>query len=113
MDARIREELVEVVEPSDVADLGEEGRRDRRADAWDRQEPPGDLAVEEAGDAAIGSLDLGLQEIVLVEQQADLLEAVSASSSGTAIVSAAAPWSCSARVSPRRRRPWRFSLVAE
>ena len=68
----IRQELVEVVEAPDVADLGEEGRRDRRADARDRLEPPGRLAIEERRDAPVGGLDLALEQVVLVEQEADL-----------------------------------------
>ena len=72
MDAGVGEQLVEVVEPADVADLGEERRRDRRADARDRLEPAGGLAVEERRDAPVGGLDLALEQVVLVEQEADL-----------------------------------------
>ena len=72
MDTRIGKQLIEVGEPGDVADLGEQGRGDRRADARDRLEPPGGLAVEEARDPAIGSLDLALEQVVLVEQEVNL-----------------------------------------
>jgi hypothetical protein len=51
VDAGVGEELLEVVEPGDVADLGEQGRSDRGSDPRDRLEPTGCLAVEESGDA--------------------------------------------------------------
>jgi hypothetical protein len=51
VDAGVGEELVEVTEALDVADLGEDGRHDRRSHARDRLEPAGELAIEEARDA--------------------------------------------------------------
>jgi hypothetical protein len=102
MDPGVREELVEVGEALDVADLRQEGRDDRRADAGDRLEATGRLAVEETRDAPVGVLDLALEQIVLVEQR-PTSKATSASSSGTAIESAAAAWSRSAFAVPRRR----------
>jgi hypothetical protein len=53
VDAGVGEELVEVVEALDVADLGEQGRSDRGCDPRDRLEPTGCLAVEESGDVPV------------------------------------------------------------
>ena len=72
MDAGVREELVKVAEPSDVPDLGDERRPDRRADAWDRPEATGDLAVKQRRHVPVGGLDLTLELVILVEQEADL-----------------------------------------
>jgi hypothetical protein len=60
VDAGEGQQLVEVAEPADVADLGHERRGDRGADTRDRPQPTGGLTVEECGDPGIGSLDLGL-----------------------------------------------------
>ena len=54
VDAGVGEELVEVVEALDVADLGEQGRSERGSDPRDRLEPRGGLAVEGSGDAPVG-----------------------------------------------------------
>lgn len=72
MDAGIGQQLVEVAEPADVTDLGDERGRDHRTDSRDRPQAMCDLAVKQLGDASVGGLDLALEQIELVEQQADL-----------------------------------------
>ncbi len=47
MDPGIGQQLVDVVEAVDVADLGDERRGDGRTDAGDGPQPPGQLAVEQ------------------------------------------------------------------
>jgi hypothetical protein len=46
MDTREGQQLIEVIEAVDVADLGDERRHDRGSDARDRPQPPGEFAVE-------------------------------------------------------------------
>ena len=72
MDAGEGEQLVEVAEALDVADLGDEHGGDRGTDARDGLQPAGGLAVQEPRDVPIGRLDLAFQEVELVEQEADL-----------------------------------------
>ena len=46
MDARKGQQLIEVVEPEDVADLGDEGRDDRRSDSRDGSESTSKFTIE-------------------------------------------------------------------
>ena len=72
MDAGIGEQLVDIVEPPDVADLRDERGTGRGTDPGDGLQAPGQLPIEQGCDALIGLGDLALEQVVLVEQQADL-----------------------------------------
>ena len=72
VDPGVGEQLVEVGEAPDVADLGQQRGGNRGPDARDRLEPTGGLAVEQTRDVGVGILDLALQQVELIEQEADL-----------------------------------------
>jgi hypothetical protein len=71
MDARESEERIEVVEPEDVADLGDESCDDGRPDARSSLESPGEFAIEKLADASLSRVDLALEKIEVVEQETD------------------------------------------
>src|SRR5438093_3450276 len=72
MDPGVRDELVELTEAEDVADLGDERGADRGPDPRDRLEAPGERTVEQSRDALLGGGDLLPQEIVLRDEQLHL-----------------------------------------
>jgi len=63
MDACEGEELVEFVETTDIANLDDKRRCDRRADACDRPQTAGEIAIEKFRDSRLGSLDLALRRM--------------------------------------------------
>ena len=73
----VGDELVEVRKARDVADLRDERRRGRGADAGDGLESARKVAIEQRGHARLGLADLALQQVVLDDEQlhleADLL----------------------------------------
>jgi len=72
VDPDIRDELVEVSEPVDVANLGDQRGADRRTDPRDRLEPASERAVEQAGNAGLSLRDLLFEQVVLGDQQLHL-----------------------------------------
>jgi len=72
VDAGVGLELVEPVEAPDVADLRHERGAGRRADGRDRPQLARQIAIEERRDVRIRLLDLALEQVELIEQQADL-----------------------------------------